>query len=392
MKYLVFLAIVGLLPRHVQGRNQSLVDELYKTLLNGQNKNIRPTVNHSYPTEVRVSFELLEILDVDEFMGKLSISGVLIMAWNDHRMRWNPLDYGGVDTIYVSSSETWKPDLVLTEPVEKSISLGHKQTWLKVAYTSDGNATFAPFDVIPSSCNIKITKYPFDSQICELNFHPWLITKHDIVLNTDATQYKEVELQQLWESFANDNAEWRLVGTKSATFLVKNLYSYYRLNLDLIRRPLFVIVNVFIPIYFLSYLNVLSFKLPAIPERVTFAMTILLAFVFFMTTVNDNMPRNSNPIPLICYLLMGNLVISTFNVLMTVFNLYIKDRPDGKTIPRLVAFVSRTKIKAGTPLSTSQWQEVSAKLDRNCLLISKVWLIFSSLVFSGFLVYWIFFT
>ncbi|XP_052275872.1 acetylcholine receptor subunit alpha-type unc-38-like [Dreissena polymorpha] len=178
------MAIAWLLPRFIQCQTQDQVEALYNNLLNGQNKNMRPAVNHAYPTDVNVSFELFQILDVDEVM-----------------------------VLYLK------------------------------------------------------------------------------------------------------------------------------------RRPTFVIVNVVLPIFFMSVLNVLVFFLPASSgERVSFAITVLLAIAFFMTIVNDTLPKSSNPIPTICYLLLGSLVLSTFIVMMTIFNLRIYHRPAEQPLSKMylaIAFSAR---------------------------------------------------
>lgn len=33
--------------------------------------------------------------------------------WNDYKLKWNPLDYGGVEFMRVPTEKIWKPDIVL---------------------------------------------------------------------------------------------------------------------------------------------------------------------------------------------------------------------------------------------------------------------------------------
>ncbi len=33
--------------------------------------------------------------------------------WYDYKMRWDPLEYGGVDMLHVPSDHIWRPDIVL---------------------------------------------------------------------------------------------------------------------------------------------------------------------------------------------------------------------------------------------------------------------------------------
>lgn len=37
----------------------------------------------------------------------------VLQEWNDYKLKWNPDDYGGVDTLHVPSEHIWLPDIVL---------------------------------------------------------------------------------------------------------------------------------------------------------------------------------------------------------------------------------------------------------------------------------------
>lgn len=51
----------------------------------------------------------------------------------------------------------------------------------KVILTSDGSCTWYAPTILRSSCNIDITYFPFDDQICELKFGSW--TYHGLEVN-----------------------------------------------------------------------------------------------------------------------------------------------------------------------------------------------------------------
>lgn len=38
---------------------------------------------------------------------------LFFQEWNDYKLKWNPDDYGGVDTLHVPSEHIWLPDIVL---------------------------------------------------------------------------------------------------------------------------------------------------------------------------------------------------------------------------------------------------------------------------------------
>jgi len=40
---------------------------------------------------------------------------VFVQSWQDSRLSWDPSNYGGVDTLRISASGIWKPDVALLE-------------------------------------------------------------------------------------------------------------------------------------------------------------------------------------------------------------------------------------------------------------------------------------
>ena len=43
----------------------------------------------------------------------LLILCLFFQTWNDYKLKWNPVEYGGVKTLYVPSERIWLPDIVL---------------------------------------------------------------------------------------------------------------------------------------------------------------------------------------------------------------------------------------------------------------------------------------
>ncbi|XP_045174363.2 neuronal acetylcholine receptor subunit alpha-6-like [Mercenaria mercenaria] len=196
-------------------------------------------------------------------------------------------------------------------------------------------AVWAPGDVMTTTCNIDITYYPFDTQTCDVTFIPWgsMISE----MNLHVAQ-KEVSRRLFTE-----NGEWALQKATTATGLFDGIYPTYSVVLELKRRPTFVVVNVILPVLFMGFLNVLVFFLPAKSgERVSFAMTVLLAFAVFLTLVGDNMPKTSKPISALCYFLLNNLILSSLIMTATIVNLNIYHKDDNISVPQWLATIVRT--------------------------------------------------
>jgi len=310
----------------VNGQTLDEANALMEALLTGYNKDIRPSVNLSRPVLINATFDLVSVRELDEILGKLSVVGILCMSWHDPRMEWNPFLYGGQYMVNIPMEKVWKPDLVVGHPIDSMLGLGYFHKWINVRYFYNGVGTFCPGDVISTTCAIDVRYYPFDVQKCDILFLPWGMFGNEMYfISTE---------DKVLKNFFSENGEWQLEETHASSGLIYETYSYFEITLHLRRRPTFVIVNVILPIMFMGFLNVLVFILPAQSgERVSFAITVLLAIAVFLTLVNDNLPKTSQPMSTICYFLLTNLVMSSLIMLATILNLQIHHKPASTPIP-----------------------------------------------------------
>ncbi|XP_060600782.1 neuronal acetylcholine receptor subunit alpha-3-like [Ruditapes philippinarum] len=303
-----FLLVLLLLVVQVHhGQTMDDAAMLHKTLLADYNKHIRPSVDQSKPVIVNVTFDLVPVREVDEIMGKISLVGALWLIWKEPRMLWNPFAY--------------------SQPTK---AVGADHYWYPVRIYYDGTAVWTPIDVVTTTCTFDITYYPFAVQTCEISFMPYGAFVNEIYLHAAE---KEVSRR-----YFTENGEWALEKAETVSGLIDEQFPTFVIVLELRRRPTFVIVNVILPILFMGLLNALVFFLPASSgERVSFAMTVLLAIAVFLTLVGDNMPKTSQPMSTICYFLLTNLVLSSLIMIVTVLNLNLYHKVYTTTVPHLYA-------------------------------------------------------
>lgn len=324
---------------NVSGQTIDDTTLLHNTLMSGYDKNVRPSLDQSKPVMVNLTFNLVSIKELDEIMGKLSIVGMLVFWWVDPRITWNPFAYNNTYSVRLSMKEVWKPDLVLAHPVDSMTTVGFDQHWYPVRYFYNGIAVWAPGDVMTTTCKIDVTYYPFDTQMCEVCFIPWGALLSEIYL---LAAQEEASLK-----YFTGNGEWSLERATTSAGNIDGMYPVYTVSLEMKRRPTFIIVNVVLPIMFMGLLNVLVFVLPASSgERISFAITVLLAIAVFLTLVGDNMPKTSEPMSTICYFLLTNLVLSSLIMIITILNLNIYHKDSKTAVPRwLSTFVLLLKCK-----------------------------------------------
>ena len=149
-------------------------------------------------------------------------------------------------------------------------------------------------------------------------------------------------------------------------------------GIELRRNPTFLIVNILTPIVCLSVLNPVVFLLPhESGERVSFSTTVLLSFTVFLNVIEDNVPKSSNPMPLLCYYVVTQLVsgcvITILAILCQRLQLYYADEP----IPKWFAWLFRlnnirlTASRSGRKdwdddkiKEINTWQDIIIKLDK----------------------------
>ncbi|XP_052279298.1 neuronal acetylcholine receptor subunit alpha-6-like [Dreissena polymorpha] len=108
------------------------------------------------------------------------------------------------------------------------------------------------------------------------------------------------------------------------------------------RRPAYVLVNVLLPILFLSVLNLLVFLLvPESGERVSYCITVLLSIVVFMTIVSAMLPRTSKPVPIVSYKLIVDMVISAAITVVSILNLRIYSKDPEIPVPKWLIGIYR---------------------------------------------------
>lgn len=94
---------------------QSKRQQTAKTWTNNNNKKETDLISvhtafNAYKKEKNVCRFCIDFMLTISFFPFFSLSA---QEWNDYKLKWNPDDYGGVDTLHVPSEHIWLPDIVL---------------------------------------------------------------------------------------------------------------------------------------------------------------------------------------------------------------------------------------------------------------------------------------
>lgn len=157
-----------------------------------------------------------------------------------------------------------------------------------------------------------------------------------------------ININATWDkaekSFTKENGAWSLISKD----IEGDNSSRFEITLKMKRKPLFMLVNILLPIIVLALLTPLVFLMPKNSgERVGYSITMLLALSVYMTIISDNLPKNSDPMPLVSIMIFIWYIMNSSIVFVVIINTKINHIKDGRPVPRLArAFVKLTrKIK-----------------------------------------------
>ncbi|XP_064596453.1 neuronal acetylcholine receptor subunit alpha-10-like [Liolophura sinensis] len=322
-------------------QNASQEYRLMRHLLDNYEPAVRPVMNSSHTVKIGLGLTLTQILDLDEKNQVLTTNVWMeaesyLIEWIDEKLHWSSADFWRLRKVRIPNTLIWLPDIVLYNSADDYTD-GFMRALAMV--NDDGRVFWGPVVRFRSSCQIDITYFPFDDQICRMKMGSWAYNGFQVdVTNRSNT----IDLSEFV-----DNGEWELVSVK-----VQRNVVYYNccpepfpdvtFYIHLRRRITYYIMNIIIPCIVLSVLCLAGFLLPAESgEKVTLGLSVLLTLTVFMLMVADKTPQTSESVSVIGIYLLVVLTTSCLSVLTAVIVLGIHhQRGKPEPLPRWLRFLA----------------------------------------------------
>ncbi|KAK6186080.1 hypothetical protein SNE40_008186 [Patella caerulea] len=342
LKFQISYWIVGMMISRVDSATKEDRYNLYYELFvdSFYNPNLRPVETDADPLEVWATFTLISINEIKEKDQTLVAFGYMGLQWTDSFLAWNSTRFNGLEYIVVPQVRVWRPDIVIGNMVEKTTKLGFDEMPIRLINT--GHVTWFPNILFQTACDINLQYYPFDTQVCTIQMNPLVSEINEIELHLGSNLDPLAEYGQ--------NGQWELVHLNLED--TRDQYkSILKFELTLKRRRSFYIMNIILPVIFLSFMGNLVFALPAESgEKMSLTITILLAYVVYLTIISENMPQTSIHISLLAVYLTILVALSSISVLITtlVLRLHHKDDsiPVSDGIRNLIKFYRRCHCRS----------------------------------------------
>ncbi|XP_034439744.1 5-hydroxytryptamine receptor 3A-like isoform X1 [Hippoglossus hippoglossus] len=277
---------------------------------------IRPVMNMTTCTNIKIFFTLYGILGVDEKAQLLTTYLWLHYWWINELVSWDPVECG-TNKITLPRDKFWIPDIVINEfmdentaPTVPYLNL-YSNGWMHDAY---------PAKVV-SSCNLDIYNFPFDIQNCTLTFNSYIHYATDIIIFLNKSMDHITEHSK---DVMTTLGEWELLDITSnkhtLEFADGEVIDELAFHIRLRRRATLYVVNLLIPSCFLITVDLFSFLLPPqAVDRSSFKMTLILGYTVFLLMMNDLLPSTGNSIPLINIFFSLCLALMVASLLETIF-------------------------------------------------------------------------
>ncbi|CAH2324487.1 5-hydroxytryptamine receptor 3A-like [Pelobates cultripes] len=293
---------------------------------------VRPVKDWRKPTTVNIDFNLYTVIKFDTGLQSLTTLIWFYMTWNNEYISWDPKDFCGIEKMYILGDMLWKPDLYIYDLTEFT-----NETLKTLYYTikSNGQTSYSSPLRIVSNCHMAISKFPFDTQSCQLEFGPYYHTVQDITMipSVNSSQ-KYLMAKDIYVT----RGEWFLDDITVQNFTDASNYSRVTYNIIIRRAPVAYVINLIIPSFFLVLLDVASmFMRTDTTVKLGFKLGIVMGFSVVLVILNNMIP-NSDSIPILgifCAMCMGIMVVSNVACLAT---LYMETRETHHEVPPWVKF------------------------------------------------------
>uniref|UniRef100_A0A8L0DU17 Cholinergic receptor, nicotinic, gamma n=1 Tax=Oncorhynchus mykiss TaxID=8022 RepID=A0A8L0DU17_ONCMY len=346
----------------------NLEGELFKDLMRGYNKNVRPMEKSGDITQVTVKMTLTNLISLNEKEEALTTSVWIEMKWCDYRLRWDQsprsILYGNLTSqMRIPSKSIWLPDIILENNVDGKFEIA---MYCNALVSPGGCVYWLPPAIYRSACSITVNYFPFDWQNCTMVFRSQTYNANEIELVLTEEDNQPVEWVVIDPEAFTENGEW-IIKHRPAKKMINQRYTKDELEyqevvffLMIQRKPLFYVINIIVPCVLISSLGLLVYFLPAKAggQKCTVSIMILLAQTVFLILIANKVPETSQTVPLIGKYLMFVMSVTTIIVMNCVIvlnlslrspNTHIMNNKVRKVLLNILPRLLRMQMRPWTP-------------------------------------------
>ena len=288
-----------------------MVHEVYDSFFQYRSPYVQP-FGEKNGSALTVSIDLYmgSIIELNE-EGTLTVNIWCHIKWCHLAAAWNTNPkFSQVENLIVHKSLIWHPNIIIRNSADSASQLGNKVFLIKV--WSNGSISWIPSQILKVSCLLNEKFYPFDTQICDINFTANQPTnKINLISSQDYIGLTEFDPSAIWD----------VVDTSVQNF-IDPVYSYSGITFRIFlrRRYKYYVFYMIIPLLTLSSVTVLVFQFPVESGLgIYVSVSFILSFSVFRKFIMENMPKSSRFVPNLSIFLCWNLLLSAMSLCGTLY-------------------------------------------------------------------------
>ncbi|XP_011495936.1 PREDICTED: neuronal acetylcholine receptor subunit beta-4-like [Ceratosolen solmsi marchali] len=160
--------------------SKSVYLQLKSYLFCDYDADVRPENNKKKTTSIEITV-MPKIIEFNDATNILDVHCWTAMNWTDPYLTWNPDDFEGLNSLYISSNDVWVPDIIVHnsgDANDNAKSIPETTCGLN----SNGGILCIPAIKYTAHCDTDYTHYPYDIQNCTIELASWSYSSDEILL------------------------------------------------------------------------------------------------------------------------------------------------------------------------------------------------------------------
>ncbi|XP_076879013.1 gamma-aminobutyric acid receptor subunit pi isoform X1 [Brachyhypopomus gauderio] len=266
--------------------NESQLQPTIQKLMKGYNRYLRPNFNEG-PVEIGMSLDIASIDAISEINMDYTATIFLRQRWRDSRLVFPGNESLSLDGRLVSL--LWVPDTFIPDSKRSFLHDVTVDNRL-IRIFSNGTVLYALRITATIACNMDLTKYPMDRQLCTLQLESWGYNLQDVVFYWTRGNDSVKGLDTL--RLAQYSVESYYTSVSEAVYETGH-YPKLVLHFSLRRNVLFFILETYVPSVLLVVLSWVSFWISqsSVPARTCIGVTTVLTMTTLMMGARTSLPN-----------------------------------------------------------------------------------------------------
>ncbi|KAH9507924.1 Acetylcholine receptor subunit alpha [Bulinus truncatus] len=332
-----------------------------------------PKYYSSHDSGIAISFEPLQIIDVDGMSQAMTLTSIVTLAWRDPEVMWEPSAHAGITDIQLPSDILWSPSVIIPKSSENDDLAVELPEMVDVTHGGYITAVVPTFTT--TLCTLDMTYFPFDDHNCTVVF------LESSFYNMTSFSAPPTDIQ----AHFGTHGEWVLQRHWCSANVahVSPPFVYVTCSIGMRRCSLFFVLNLIGPMAMTSVMTLLVFWIPARSgEKIGYVLSMYTSTSVFLSFIVERIPKNMDKtLPRINILLLGiviQVILATLatTIVLKRYKRELEERKSGKS-NNLDQDKSSLAVKKNVLLSSkvnnaeasAKQKEKSTKMDKDTVHI-----------------------